>query len=103
MDDRYQFPLGITLPLTPKKINRLLFAFSIPRRFPGDREVLTILLDQQSTFEDCERASAMYHQAFSPTAGRKTTYSYAHRRLALKRFPNQRRIKPRKGKAGASG
>ena len=110
MEDRYQFPLGITLPLTPKKINRLLFAFSIPRRFRGDREVLMTLCDQQATFEDCERASAMYHQAFSPTAGRKTTLSYAHRRLALKRFPNrilQRRIKPRssvgKGKAGASG
>ena len=98
MDDRYQFPLGITLPLTSKKINRLLFAFSIPRRFRGDREVLMTLCDQQATFDDCERASAMYHQAFSPTAGRKTTYSYAHRRLAFKRSPNrilQRRIKPR--------
>ena len=98
MEDRYKSLLGITLPLTPKKINRLLFSFSIPRRFRGDREVLTILLDQQATFDDCERASAMYHQAFSPTAGRKTTYSYAHRRLAFKRSPNrilQRRIKPR--------
>ena len=98
MDDRYKFPLGIKLPLTSKKISRFLFAFSIPRRFRGDREVLMTLCDQQSTFEDCERASAMYHQAFSPTAGRKTTLSYAHRRLALKRFPNrilQRRIKPR--------
>ena len=106
MEDRYKFPLGIKLPLTSKKISRFLFAFSIPRRFRGDREVLMTLCDQQATFEDCERASAMYHQAFSPTAGRKTTMSYAHRRLALKRFPNRlplRRIKPRstmrKGKA----
>ena len=71
MEDRYKSLLGITLPLTPKKINRLLFAFSIPRRFPGDEEVFTILLDQQSTFEDCERASAIYHQAFSSTGQRK--------------------------------
>ena len=98
MDNRYKSLLGIKPPLTPKKISRLLFSFSIPRRFRGDREVLMTLLDQQATFEDIERASAMYHQAFSPTAGRKTTMSYAHRRLALKRFPNrlpQRRIKPR--------
>jgi hypothetical protein len=98
MEDRYKFPLGITLPLTSKKISRFLFAFSIPRRFRGDREVLMTLCDQQATFDDCERASAIYHQAFSPTAGRKTTYSYAHRRLALKRFPNRlplRRVKPR--------
>ena len=100
MDNRCKRSLGIKLPLTPKKISRLLFAFSIPRRFRGDREVLTILLDQQATFEDYERASEMYHQAFSPTAGRKTTYSYAHRRLALKRFPNQRRIKPRSHSGG---
>ena len=98
MEDRYQSILGIKLPLTPKKISRLLFAFSIPRRFPGDRQVLMTLFDQQATFEDCERASAMYHQAFSSTAGRKTSMSYAHRRLALKRSTNrlpQRRIKPR--------
>ncbi len=89
MEDRYKSLLWIKPPLTSKKISRLLFAFSIPRRFRGDREVLMTLINPQSTFEDCERASAMYHQAFSPTAGRKTTMSYAHRRLALKRFPNR--------------
>ena len=105
MDNRKKSLLGIKT-LTPKRISRLLFSFSIPRRFRGDREVLMTLLDQQATFDDCERASAIYHQAFSPTTGRKTTMSYAHRRLALKRFPNRlplRRVKPRstvgKGKA----
>ena len=72
MDNRSKRSMGITLPLTPEKIERLLSIFSIPRRFPGDEEVFTILLDQQATFEDCERASAMYHQAFSSTGRRMT-------------------------------
>lgn len=65
MEDRYKFPLGITLPLTPEKIKRFLLAFSIPRRFPGDREWMMILGDQQATFEDLDRARAMYDRAFS--------------------------------------
>ena len=71
MDSRYQFPLTKTLPLTPEQIEKELSALSILERFPGDEEFLMTIYDEQATFEDLERARAMYDQAFSSTGQRR--------------------------------